>query len=63
MRAKYGDRVGFTYYEDEDCGIFWSNDPSLPVAEMAKAAGVRKAEALLDRVLGVFHDARVIGYR
>jgi hypothetical protein len=33
MRARYGDKVGFHYYEDEDCGIFWSNDPNLPVSE------------------------------
>jgi len=61
--ARDGDKVGFHYYEDEDCGIFWSNDPSLPVAEMAKAIGVPEAEASLDRVRGVYHDAGVIGYR
>jgi predicted amidohydrolase len=63
MRAKYGDKVGFHYYEDEDCGIFWSNDPSLPVAEMAKAIGVPEVEASLDRVRRVYRDAGVIGYR
>jgi predicted amidohydrolase len=63
MRAKYGDKVGFHYYEDEDCGIFWSNDPGVPVAEMAKAIGVPELEASLDRVRGVYRDARMIGYR
>jgi predicted amidohydrolase len=63
MRAKYGDKVGFHYYEDEDRGIFWSNDPSIPVAEMAKAMGVPEVEASLDRVRDVYRDAGVIGYR
>lgn len=63
MRAKYGNKVGFHYYEDEDCGIFWSNDPSLPVSEMARAIGVPEAEASLERVRGIYRDARVIGYR
>ena len=31
LRKKYGDKVGFRYYEDEDCGIFWSNDPQFPL--------------------------------
>jgi predicted amidohydrolase len=63
IRAKYGDKVGFHYYEDEDCGIFWSNDPSVPVAEMAKSIGVPQAEASLERVRDVYQDAGVIGYR
>ncbi len=63
MRARYEDRVGFHYYEDEDCGIFWSNDPSLPVAEMAKSIGVPEAGASLDRVRDIYHDAGVIGCR
>ena len=58
-----GDKVGFRYYEDEDCGIFWSNDPSLPVSEMAKSAGVPEIEASLERVRGIYRGAGVIGYR
>ena len=63
IRARYGDKAGFRYYEDEDCGIFWSNDPNLPVSEMAKSIGVQESEASLERVRGIYHDARVIGYR
>lgn len=40
LREKYGDRVGFRYYEDEDCGIFWSNDPETTIAEMAASINV-----------------------
>lgn len=31
---KYGDRAGFLYYEDEDAGMFWSNDANLPIRHM-----------------------------
>lgn len=37
LKEKYGDKVGFRYYEDEDCGFFWSNDPRVPIGEMAKS--------------------------
>ena len=63
MRARYSDKVGFRYYEDEDCGIIWSNNPSVPVSEMAKFIGVPETEASLERVRGIYHDAGVIGYR
>ena len=62
MRKKYGDKVGFRYYEDEDCGIFWSNDSQLSVAEMARSIGVLEAEAMLERVRSIYHDAQVRGY-
>jgi predicted amidohydrolase len=62
LRKKYGDKVGFRYYEDEDCGIFWSNDPQLPVAEMARSIGVLEVEPMLERVRSVYHDAHVRGY-
>ena len=26
LKEKFGDKVGFRYYKDEDCGFFWSND-------------------------------------
>ena len=62
LRKKYGDKVGFRYYEDEDCGIFWSNDQKLPVAEMARSIGVLEAEPMIERVRSIYHAARVPGY-
>ncbi len=32
----FGPRAGYRYCEEEDCGIFWSNDPALPVSEMVR---------------------------
>ncbi len=49
LRDKYGDRVGFRYYEDEDCGIFWSNDPATPIREMTRSFGLLEADQELDR--------------
>jgi predicted amidohydrolase len=63
LRSKYGDKVGFRYYEDEDCGLFWSNDPQTPIAEMAKAIGVPEVEASLERVRGIYREKRVTGYK
>jgi predicted amidohydrolase len=34
LKDKYGDKIGFHYYEDEDLGIFWSNDPQTPIRRM-----------------------------
>jgi predicted amidohydrolase len=62
LQTKYGDKVGFRYYEDEDCGIFWSNDPQQPIAGMAKSIGVPEVEESLDRVRKIYRDARIPGY-
>ena len=50
LRKIYGDRVDFHYYEDEDCGIFWSNDPKITVGEMVRSIGVLENEEELARV-------------
>jgi hypothetical protein len=39
FREKYGDRAGYLYYEDEDCGVFWSNDPAMPISTMVQELG------------------------
>jgi len=45
LRDKYGDRVGFRYSEREDYGIFWSNDPKLPIGKMLEETGILTDEA------------------
>jgi predicted amidohydrolase len=62
LRSKYGDKIGFRYYEDEDCGIFWSNDSQFSVGEMAKSIGVPEAGEALERVRKIYREARVPGY-
>ena len=61
LRKLYGDRVGFRYYEDEDCGIFWSNDPRTTIRQMIQSIGVEEKEEKLERVRGLFRKAGVAG--
>jgi predicted amidohydrolase len=61
LREKYGDKVGFRYYEDEDRGIFWSNDPSLTIGQMVRSIGVTEEEDELQRIEKLFHKAGVPG--
>jgi predicted amidohydrolase len=39
LTRRFGDRVGYHYYGDEDAGIFWSNDPALPIGRMLESLG------------------------
>jgi predicted amidohydrolase len=61
LREKYGDKVGFRYYEDEDRGIFWSNDPSVTIGEMVHSIGVAEEEDEFLRIQRLFHKAGVPG--
>jgi predicted amidohydrolase len=62
LRDKYGDKVGFHYYEDEDEGIFWSNDPHVMVGEMVRSLGLSQEEEELKRIRKLYHRAGVPTY-
>jgi predicted amidohydrolase len=36
----YGERAGYRYSDAEDGGIFWSNDPSVPIMQMVRELGL-----------------------
>jgi len=55
---KYGDRVGYSYYRDEDCGIFWSNDPALSIGRMVKEVGLVEINDKLKRSRQVQDEVR-----
>jgi predicted amidohydrolase len=59
LRQAYGDKVGFHYYEDEDCGIFWSNDPKMTIGEMVRSLGVMELEEQMARVRQFYQTAGV----
>lgn len=40
LTQAFGDRVGVHYVDEEDCGLFWSNDPERSIGEMLEAVGV-----------------------
>src|SRR2546430_14386322 len=58
LRQAYGDKVGFHYYEDEACGIFWSNDHKMTIGEMVRAIGVLELEDEMARVRQFYRKAR-----
>ena len=49
FRKKFGDRVGFRYYAGEDIGIFWSNDPAVPIGVMLRQLGISEAQDDIER--------------
>lgn len=59
LKKAYGDKVGFHYYPDEDCGIFWSNDPKITIGEMARSLGVQELEEERRRVREFYRKAGV----
>jgi predicted amidohydrolase len=49
LANRYGRAVGFRYSEAEDGGIFWSNDPKVPVMKMVRELGLELASDCLER--------------
>jgi len=49
LRERFGDRVDYRYYESEDRGIFWSNDPSTSIGEMIREIGLEEVETHVER--------------
>jgi predicted amidohydrolase len=62
LKELYGDKVGFRYYEDEDCGIFWSNDPHMTIRHMLRSLGLQEQQEEYQHDEGVYHKAGVPGY-
>ena len=58
LRRKFGDKVGFHYYRPEDGGIFWSNDPATPIAQMIRTLGLTESDANVDRIRRLQEKAR-----
>jgi predicted amidohydrolase len=59
LTRKFGDKVGYNYYSDEDAGIFWSNDPAMPIGKMLDSTGftdmdpdTEQTRILQDRIRG-----------
>jgi len=57
LQAKFGDQVGFHYYEDEDRGIFWSNNPRVSIREMVRSVGLEEQCEQLARADQVYRKA------
>lgn len=59
LREKYGEKVGFRYYEDEDRGIFWSNDPHATINDMMRSLGLSEQYLELRRIRNLLSKAGV----
>ena len=46
---KYGKAAAFRYSEAEDGGIFWSNDPNIPVMRMVRELGLELSSDYVSR--------------
>lgn len=59
LTRRYGDKVGYRYYEEEDIGLFWSNDQQVAIGQMIQSIGLAEAEAELGRIRGLHDKAGV----
>jgi predicted amidohydrolase len=62
LKQAYGDKVGYRYYEDEDCGMFWSNDPHTTIRRMLRSIGLMEQQEEFERGEGSYHKPDVPGY-
>jgi len=58
LRRRFGSRVGYRYHHDQDAGLFWSNDPALPIGRMAAELGLMDSDANAERVRRLEDRAR-----
>ena len=49
LTERFGDRVGYRYYESEDRGIFWSNDLSTSIGAMIRELDLEEVEIHVER--------------
>jgi predicted amidohydrolase len=57
LQKKFGEGVAFHYYEDEDRGIFWSNDPRMTIREMVRSLSLEEQHEQFARVQQVYRKA------
>ena len=62
LKQAYGDKVGYRYYEDEDRGMFWSNDPHTTIRQMVRRMGLMEEQEEFQRAASFYHKAGVPGY-
>ena len=55
---RFGDKVGYHYYHDQDEGIFWSNDPAIPIAKMLADIGLSEKAVSVERIRRLQDKAR-----
>jgi len=50
LTERFGAKVGYSYSEREDTGVFWSNDPQLSIGAMIRELGLREMPEMIERM-------------
>jgi len=58
LKRRFGDKVGFHYYHQEDNGIFWSNDPEMTIGQMVRSLNLVDSRANVERLRNLQDKAR-----
>jgi predicted amidohydrolase len=61
LARAFGDRVGFIYSQREDTGVFWSNDPEVPIGRMVSELGLEQMPAQIERCRALREQAMQSG--
>jgi predicted amidohydrolase len=56
LKEKYGKDVGFHYYPSEDMGIFWSNNPAIPIDAMVRWLGIQTHDEYVARATKMYNE-------
>jgi len=60
LARRYGDRVGYVYSTREDTGLFWSNDPALPIGVVLRDLRLETMDEQIARCERMRHRALVV---
>jgi len=60
LARRYGDRVGYVYSTREDTGLFWSNDPALPIGVVLRELRLETMDEQIARCERMRHRALVV---
>jgi predicted amidohydrolase len=58
LTRRFGERVGYRYHRSEDKGIFWSNDPTMPLGRMLTEIRMLDSDANAERLRLIQDKAR-----
>ena len=61
LKDKFGEKVGFHYSAREDMGLFWSNDPAMPIGAMIRSIGGELLDDQVERNRRLYSGTATVG--
>jgi predicted amidohydrolase len=58
----FGDKAGYHYYQDDERGVFWSNDPHMTIRQMLRSVNLKEEEEEHQLISARYHEAGIPGY-